>query len=446
MLWKRLEVRGIRHRKWRLMLALMLAPFAAFAFIGSGWMARDFGSLAEQRWDFVCLAVALLGIAMRVTMAGHGQIADPGKFLADVPLRTDGFYSLIRHPDYLANFLIQLGVVLLLKSVLFTALAVVVAYLYYERLALAKERMMLKRHGDQFSAWAKRTPLLIPQFSTWVKPATNFDFRMALRGEAVTFAFMGLSFFVLETLEGTMLDGLPFWEWVEREPHWIGLLLVGGAIFWTQLSRVWAVAMLVMTSLAFGAWQLRTVLPFSYVQNEHAAMEALSSGGYVLLLRHALTTGNDQVVDMNDCSTQRVLSDIGREQARVIGRMLREQGIRFARTISSQYCRAQETAKLVGAEAVETMSNLNEQPIHLTLLEQLFGQSDKDERILRPIREAIRDWRGEGNLLLVSHAGIIRNLTYDSLHMGEGFVLKPDPQSREGFTVVGKILQPAGRN
>jgi hypothetical protein len=74
----------------------------------------------------------------------------------------------------------------------------------------------------------------------------------------------------------------------------------------------------------------------------------------------------------------------------------------------------------------------------------LFGNDEKDEKILRPIRVIIEGWHHPANLLLVSHAPIIRNLTLHRLAMGEGLVLKPDPRRRLGFTVVGKISYSTG--
>ena len=46
--------------------------------------------------------------------------------------------------------------------------------------------------------------------------------------------------------------------------------------------------------------------------------EALQDGGYVVYLRHAATDQSKEdagVVDLEDCSTQRNLTDAGREQA-----------------------------------------------------------------------------------------------------------------------------------
>jgi protein-S-isoprenylcysteine O-methyltransferase Ste14/broad specificity phosphatase PhoE len=443
MLRKRLERQGMNHRRWRLALVFLLAPFAAYTFASSGWMTEQFGALAEQRWDLLCLCVAMIGLGIRLHMAGHGQAAEAGELVPTGELRRTGFYSVVRHPTSLANFLILLSGSLLFKSPLFTGLVAAVACLYYERLAMAKERLLLKRYGREFNVWAERTPFVIPKFSAWINPSTKFDVRAGVRREAVTFALIGVMFFTLETLEGTMIDGLPFWEWVNREPVWAALFVVSGTIFWTQLSRIWAIAVLVMTSVALGASQVGESV-FSTTRSQEGALKALIAGGHVLLLRHASTTGKDRDdVEVTDCSTQRNLSEAGREQALAIGRMLRDRGIKIGKAISSQYCRTKETAQLMGAEAIETMSNLNERSIHVTLIEQVFGNSEKDEKILGPIRAIIKDWKGQGNLLLVSHAPIIRNLTHDRLNMGEGLVLLPNPKRSVGFTIVGKIPRSA---
>jgi phosphohistidine phosphatase SixA len=78
-------------------------------------------------------------------------------------------------------------------------------------------------------------------------------------------------------------------------------------------------------------------------------VEALREGGHVLYLRHALTDRSredDPAVDLDDCSTQRNLSDEGREQSRTIGEALRTLAIPHGIVLSSEYCRTRETAEL----------------------------------------------------------------------------------------------------
>ena len=57
----------------------------------------------------------------------------------------------------------------------------------------------------------------------------------------------------------------------------------------------------------------------------------LEGPGTVALMRHAIAQGTSDpaTFEVDDCSTQRTLSDDGRAQARKIGDMLREAGIGF---------------------------------------------------------------------------------------------------------------------
>jgi protein-S-isoprenylcysteine O-methyltransferase Ste14/phosphohistidine phosphatase SixA len=441
MLHRALERQGVNHLRWGIACALLLAPFAAYAFMSSGWMTTRLGPLAELSWDLFCLALAFAGLAMRFYMAGHGQTAEAGELLSKGPLQTEGLYSVVRHPTVLANFLILLSGTFLFKSAYFTVLVVVVACLYYERLMLAKERVLLERHGEAFSEWAATTPLIVPRPSLWKRPASEFVTGDALRREAVTFAFIGLMFFCLEALEGTLIDGYPFWEWIQREPLWFGLFAASAAIFCMQLSRAWAIAALFFGLVLASTAYFNISLPSRVDENERA-LSMLKGGGYVLLLRHAPTGDSrdfETGLNVNDCTTQRNLSDKGREYAQALGRMLREKGVQLQRTVSSEFCRTRETARLMGLQDIEIMPHLNERKLHTTLIELLFGSSTGDESLLRPVRAMIADWKQQGTLLLVSHAPIINALTFTGLKMGEGLVLKPAPQLPMGFRIVGKI-------
>ena len=77
--------------------------------------------------------------------------------------------------------------------------------------------------------------------------------------------------------------------------------------------------------------------------------------GVVVLLRHARAPGIGDPVnfDIDNCSTQRGLSDEGRGQARALGDVLRQAGVRGARVLSSGWCRCLETAQLLDIGHVE---------------------------------------------------------------------------------------------
>jgi len=83
--------------------------------------------------------------------------------------------------------------------------------------------------------------------------------------------------------------------------------------------------------------------------------------GYVLFIRHALApgTGDPAHFDINDCQTQRNLSDTGREQARQIGERLKKADLKIAAILTSQWCRCAETAEEMGLGPVIAEPGLN---------------------------------------------------------------------------------------
>lgn len=441
MFQKSLERQGASPRQWRILLGALLAPFALIAFLNSGWMTQSFGPWGEELWDFFCLSIAFAGLAIRATIAGYGQGTDIESKASAARLDVTGLYSVVRHPAYIANFLILLSGILLFKSAIFAALAAVVAFLYYERLTLSREKLLLETHGEAFRAWAERTPAFLARFSQWQTPTEPFRFRLAVRREAATLAVIGLMFFTIEALEAVIVERYNFFSWVLHEAHWATLLAISVGIVAAQLSRIWSILLFVLSSITLGGIGFaRTMVP----EHDHReeALQALSAGGHVLLMRHGSTVGrDDEQVDPTDCATQRNLGDKGRDEARDVGRLLRERGVKLAKVISSQYCRCQETATLVSGAQIEEWPPLNEKKMHVTLVERLIGNFEKDEALLRPVRELISAWRGDGTLLIVSHAPNIAGLTFEDMNPADALVLRPAPYSKLGFTVVGKIAR-----
>lgn len=75
----------------------------------------------------------------------------------------------------------------------------------------------------------------------------------------------------------------------------------------------------------------------------------LNEDAHVLMMRHAQTVpgfGDPPEFNLGDCSTQRNLSEGGRQQARRIGAALRDAGITPGIVRYSQWCRCRETAQL----------------------------------------------------------------------------------------------------
>jgi phosphohistidine phosphatase SixA len=77
-------------------------------------------------------------------------------------------------------------------------------------------------------------------------------------------------------------------------------------------------------------------------------LEQLRAGGFALYLRHGSTdnTRPDRVpaVDLNDCATQRPLTEAGRKQAASVGEAMRKARIPVSEIRISPLCRVKETA------------------------------------------------------------------------------------------------------
>jgi len=90
-------------------------------------------------------------------------------------------------------------------------------------------------------------------------------------------------------------------------------------------------------------------------------LTALRSGGFVILLRHGGTVGDqtDRVpFDFDDITAQRNLNEQGKALARSFGDALREAGVPVGKVFTSRFNRAHETATSAGFKTIERTDDL----------------------------------------------------------------------------------------
>ncbi len=85
--------------------------------------------------------------------------------------------------------------------------------------------------------------------------------------------------------------------------------------------------------------------------SDEELLKGLKAGGYVVFIRHGQTEKDyadqaDPKMDVNNCSTQRTLSEKGWKQAIMIGAAFKKASIPVGKVTSSEYCRAWQTAEL----------------------------------------------------------------------------------------------------
>ncbi|WP_192035559.1 histidine phosphatase family protein [Halomonas sp. YLGW01] len=164
------------------------------------------------------------------------------------------------------------------------------------------------------------------------------------------------------------------------------------------------------------------------LDDHHATWAALSQGGHIALMRHALApgTGDPAGFTLDDCTTQRNLSEEGRAQARAIGERFRERGIEVTAVRSSRWCRCLDTAELLALGEV----------IPTPALDSFFRNRGAAEGQTRELRALIAAWNGEGTLVLVTHQVNITALTGVYPRSGEMLVLAPEGGALD---VVGRL-------
>ena len=162
--------------------------------------------------------------------------------------------------------------------------------------------------------------------------------------------------------------------------------------------------------------------------------ELRTGRGYVVLLRHALApgTGDPAGFRLGDCSTQRNLSAEGRLQAIAIGAQWRRERMPVDRVLTSRWCRARDTARLLAVGKVTAYP----------ALDSSFTVSDAAAaRRAAQVRALIASHRGEpGVLVLVGHQVNITDVTGVVPASGQAIVVKA--RSDGTVRVVGVLPPP----
>src|SRR5262245_52126881 len=166
-----------------------------------------------------------------------------------------------------------------------------------------------------------------------------------------------------------------------------------------------------------------------------AIWPALSAGGHVALVRHAGTVGGagDPLgFKLEDCATQRNLTDKGRAQARALGERLRAERVAVGKVLSSQWCRCRETGVLMGLEEIEPAPTFN----------NAFTLRDRVDELTAGARTIVAAWSGPATLVVLTHGANILPLTGVMPEEGGMVVVKPEPAMPERLRVLGRVSPP----
>ena len=137
-------------------------------------------------YNLIALFLSTLGFLIRFYTIGttpkntSGRNTD--KQIAET-LNTTGIYSLIRHPLYLGNYLIWIGVCFFTYNLYFVLLTSLLFWLYYERIIYAEERFLESKFQDIFVLWSKSVSAFFPTTFSYKKTVIKFSIISVLRRE-----------------------------------------------------------------------------------------------------------------------------------------------------------------------------------------------------------------------------------------------------------------------
>jgi len=198
--------------------------------------------------------------------------------------------------------------------------------------------------------------------------------------------------------------------------------------FWRGL-RVWTAGL----CLAFAADRA------SAQPDDATLVQALRAGGHTLYFRHAETDWSQQdhvskAGDWKSCDGSRIrqLSDSGRATARRIGAALRALRIPVHRILSSEYCRAVETGKLMDVAPVETTLDI----MNMRAADLVGGRA----QVIKRARSVLATPPPAGrNVIITAHGNLSRAAT--GVYPGEAGagVFIPDASAEHGFRLVAEL-------
>jgi phosphohistidine phosphatase SixA len=153
--------------------------------------------------------------------------------------------------------------------------------------------------------------------------------------------------------------------------------------------------------------------------------------GHVVFMRHSDAPGSGGFGDppgfrLEDCATQRNLSDEGRAHARRTGETFRKNGVAFDRVLTSPWCRCTETARLVTGSEAEVFAPLS----------NLVGRSEHRESQVKALKAYLAGLDANMRVLFVTHGIVINALTGIQPASGEMVIVKAGLGGEP--TVVGR--------
>ncbi len=194
-----------------------------------------------------------------------------------------------------------------------------------------------------------------------------------------------------------------------------------------------------LIGLALGSGDAGAAQAGAAQPGDDALVRNLRAGGLTLYFRHTETdwSKDDHIAkagDWKSCDPDKVrqLSDKGRETAKAIGRAMLALKVPVTRVLSSEYCRAAETVRLMEIGAVETTTDI----MNLRAADFVGGREAAVARLRRLLARPVPP----GEIVVIgAHGNLIQAATGVYPGEGGGALFRADATAERGFTHVASL-------
>ena len=164
----------------------------------------DYNSLSEQSqtcFMYTAITLSVIGFLVRFYTIGTTPQGTSGRNTKEqvaAVLNSTGMYSLLRHPLYLGNYLIWLGIAVATFNIYFVVIMSLLFWVYYERIMFAEERFLEGKFGNDYLNWSNTLPAFIPALLNFKKSDTPFSIITVLRREYASILAAVIGFVFVE--------------------------------------------------------------------------------------------------------------------------------------------------------------------------------------------------------------------------------------------------------
>ena len=154
-------------------------------------------------YSYCAVILSLIGFCLRAYTVGTTAKGTSGRNTKEQKasvLNTTGIYSIVRHPLYLANYFMWIGIVIFTFNTYLFIIVSLLYWIYYERIMYAEERFLERKFGEEYMRWSSSIPAFFPNLKLYKPSTIPFSLRTVFRREYSGFLATVIGFVFVEVI------------------------------------------------------------------------------------------------------------------------------------------------------------------------------------------------------------------------------------------------------